>query len=469
MRWTFAGVRAVSAALCCLVALGCQRLPYLEQPRSVPRNPLSTVEQEDSEIQQATFLQHRAEVDLPAIDPPRTPQNPEAKEVWALTLQDAIRIALENSEVVRVISLGAQGIPVGGFEPTPIATAAGGALGQGNLSTIYDPAVQETNIAEALSVFDAQLNASATMGRSSTPFNNAIQAGTFNVSGTKFPVIFDQQTAQYAASLQKRFATGGQVTVGHTINFLASNSPLNVYPGAYTTATQLQFVQPLLGGTAQSPSGLEANRAAIVVARLNADTAVWTFKAAVQEEVRSVEQQYWALAQQHVQLWSRETAVALGEEILRREQARFNAGTGALPNVAEAQEQLEQFRLNLVTATADVITTERQLRNIMGLKPSDNRRIIPVTEPTDARLEPNWEVSLSQMVSFQPDIIRNTLLVRVAELQLLLARNQLLPVLNLQALYQLNGFGHQLDGAEAVGTGSAVESDQSAHPTPTTQ
>lgn len=456
MRWTYAGVRPTLAALFCLLAIGCQRLPYLEQPRTVPSNPLSTVEEADSEIQQATFLQHRAEVELPAVDPPRTPGNPEAKEVWPLTLQEAIRIALENSEVVRVISLGAQGIPVGGFEPTPIATAAGGALGQGNLSTIYDPSVQETQIAQALAVFDAQLNASVTGGHSQQPFNNAIQAGTFNVSGAKYPVIFTQETAQYAASLQKRFATGGQVTVGHTINFLGSNSPLNVYPGAYTTATQLQFVQPLLGGTAQNPSGLEANRAQIVIARLNADTAVWTFKAAVQEEVRSVEQQYWALAQQHVQLWSRETAVSLGEEILRREQARFNAGNGSLPSVAEAQEQLEQFRLDLVTATSDVITTERQLRNILGLKPADNRRIIPVTEPTDARLEPNWQVSLSQMVSFQPDIIRNTLLVRLAEMQLLLARNQLLPVLNLQALYQFNGFGHRLDAAEAVGTGATL-------------
>ena len=104
--------------------------------------------------------------------------------------------------------------------------------------------------------------------------------------------------------------------------------------------------------------------------------------------VRSIEQQYWALAQQHIQLWSKEVAVELGEEILRREQAKFEVGSGSVPNVAEAKEQLERFRLELVTATADVITTERQLRNIIGLKPADNRRIIPVTAPTEARLEP---------------------------------------------------------------------------------
>ena len=104
-----------------------------------------------------------------------------------------------------------------------------------------------------------------------------------------------------------------------------------------------------------------------------------------------------------------------------------------------------------------MITTERQLRNILGLPPADNRRIIPVTPPTEARLEPDWDSSLAQMLTFQPDIVQQQILVRVAELQLLVARNQLLPQLNLSVLYQLNGLGQQLDNAEAVMTGATIK------------
>ena len=200
---------------------------------------------------------------------------------------------------------------------------------------------------------------------------------------------------------------------------------------------------PLPGQQAGLPAGLEANRAPIVIARLNADAAVWRFKAEVMASVRSIEQQYWSLSQQQVQLWSSETAVALGEEILKREQSELEVGRGTRADVAEAQQRLEQFRLDFVTRTSDVITTERQLRNILGLPPADNRRIVPVTAPTEARLEPDWDASLAQMVTFQPDIVQQQLLVRVAELQLLLARNQLLPVLNFNALYQFNGLGRQ--------------------------
>ena len=160
------------------------------------------------------------------------------------------------------------------------------------------------------------------------------------------------------------------------------------------------------GQAAGPPVGLEANRAPIVIARLNADAAVWRFKAEIMAQVRSIEQQYWSLAQQHVQLWSAERAVELAREIVNREQAELVVGKGTVADVAEAQQRLEQFNLDLVTRTSDVITTERQLRNILGLPPADNRRIIPVTPPTEARLEPDWESSLAQMVTFQPDIVQ---------------------------------------------------------------
>jgi hypothetical protein len=61
------------------------------------------------------------------------------------------------------------------------------------------------------------------------------------------------------------------------------------------------------------------------------------------------------------------------------------------------------------------------------------------------------------MLSFQPDIVQQQILVRVAELQLLLARNQLLPQLSLNALYQFNGLGQQLDTAFATMTGATLK------------
>jgi outer membrane protein TolC len=195
-----------------------------------------------------------------------------------------------------------------------------------------------------------------------------------------------------------------------------------------------------------------ATNAPIVIARLNADATVWNFKAAVMAHLRSIEQQYWALSQQQVQVSAREQAVKLNEEIVRRERAELlELSRGTTADVAEAQQNLESAQITLNAAKADLVTTERQLRNILGLRGEDKRRIIPITAPIEAPVEPDWDSCFAQMLVEQPDIVQQKLLVRASELQLLLARNQLLPQLNLQALYQLNGLGSHLDNALATG------------------
>src|SRR5205823_14712056 len=124
-----------------------------------------------------------------------------------------------------------------------------------------------------------------------------------------------------------------------------------------------------------------------------------------------------------------EEAGELTEELDKREQSELEVGRGTVADAAESQQRLEQFRLDLVSKTSDVTTTERQLRNSLGLPPADSRRIVPVTAPSEARLDPDWEASLAQMLSFQPDIVTQQLVVRQSELTLLIARNQLLPQL----------------------------------------
>ena len=84
------------------------------------------------------------------------------------------------------------------------------------------------------------------------------------------------------------------------------------------------------------------------------------FKAEVMAHLRSVEQQYWNLAQAHVQLWSSDRAVSLAQEILNREQADLALNRGNPASVAEAAQRLEQLNLDLVTRTSDVATTEQQ-------------------------------------------------------------------------------------------------------------
>ncbi len=206
-------------------------------------------------------------------------------------MQEAIRIGLDNSEVVRVIAFGAQGIPIGGFEPTPLNTGAGAgvasSLGSGTLQTVYDPAILETQIATALSNFDTAFTTSLLWGDTVQPFNNGVQGGSLSLTGTKYPIISVNDSATFQIGLSKRNATGGLMGITNNVAWSYQNSSFLVWPSAYTTNIQLSLTQPLLGSAplpgqaAGPPVGLEANRAPIVIARLNADAAVWRFKAEI--------------------------------------------------------------------------------------------------------------------------------------------------------------------------------------------
>src|SRR4051794_8912705 len=112
MRLTSLGKRlALATALAGATAptFGCRRGPYIDQTKVVPTDSVGMTANEDSDVKQASFLQESLAMPLPKVSDPRTTSNPEAEELWNLTLQEAIKIGLDNSEVVRVIALGAQG------------------------------------------------------------------------------------------------------------------------------------------------------------------------------------------------------------------------------------------------------------------------------------------------------------------------------------------------------------------------
>ena len=157
-----------------------------------------------------------------------------------------------------------------------------------------------------------------------------------------------------------------------------------------------------------TPDG-EPARPPTVVCRLNENSSIWRFKAEVTALVRSVEQQYWNLAQAHIQLSSIKEAVKTTDDVLAKEQADLATGRGTFASVAEAAQRLEQLNFELVSKTSDVITVERQLRELLGLPPADNRQIVPSTKPTEELIEYELESCMQEMSQGEPEVVEQKL------------------------------------------------------------
>jgi outer membrane protein TolC len=178
---------------------------------------------------------------------------------------------------------------------------------------------------------------------------------------------------------------------------------------------------------------------------IDRDGSLWEFQTRAMALVRLIEREYGTLWREHTTLQARETAVRQAEEILRQARDEREVSRGPVTPVAEIEAKLDNLKLELVSTTSATITVDRQLRNVLGLAPEDGRQIIPSTPPIEAKVVPDWASSLVEMNASQPDIAQQKVIARLHELQLLLARNQLLPLMGLDAVFRFRGIGSRLN------------------------
>ena len=373
-------------------------------------------------------------VAIPANAAPKTVSNlrPEVTE-WNLSLDEAIRIALEKSRAIRVLT----GVTV---------TASG--------QTIYDAAITNTTIDQAQAPFDPKFTFNNQWNRTNSPTaeNDATDFTRSDFITT--PTLAYQGTL----GLNKTNALGGQLGVNWTENPLRFSGPPTIFspllpPIFYplnpqqTSTVALSYSQPLLQG-----GGFRVNMAPIVIARLNTEVSFFQYKDSVQEMVRGVIEAYWNLVNARTDAWAKKIQVQLSEESYSYQQARLKSGIGDIRDVAQARVTYTQFKANLVAADANVLTREGALRNILGLPPSDDKYIVPVSAPTSRRLRPEWDELVQLAEARRPDIVELKIIIEAEQQRLLQAENQMLPQLNAVASYQWNGLSGTMPDGETLAT-----------------
>jgi outer membrane protein TolC len=369
---------------------------------------------------------------IPRSTPPRTVTDTQPyTEPWNLSLDEAIRLALVNARVVRVLT---------------------GLTAQASGSTIYDPAITNTTIDQEQGRFDPVFQQENSWNRTETPQVNVDPSnpGNVGISGSRIDDFLN------TTRLNKTNVLGGELGLRWTENPQTFRGP-DVFPlnPLNRSAVELNYTQPLLQG-----GGIRANVAPIVIARLNTERSYFQYKDSVQELVRGVIEGYWNLVLARTEVWARRIQVQQAEEAYQREKARMEiAGLANLGNVAQARVTYNQFRANLIQAEANVLDREAALRNLLFLPPGDSRQIIPVSEPTDQRLARDWDALLQLAEQRRPDIVELKLILEADLVRLAQAQNQALPRLDAFALYRWNGLSGEILNGDRISTGAGQFTD----------
>jgi outer membrane protein TolC len=384
---------------------------------------------------------------------PLTLSNPKFDNIWEVSLEEAIRTALENGKVLR--NLGGRFASFGGPRPQTGEPAVSLLTAPTQTPTVYDPAIVETDpfrgVESALALFDAQLASSLTWERLNRPQN-------FNAAGgTIFPQQLLGDQGNWTTGITKRTATGATWGFNNSTIYDNNNSPIREVPSTWTTNYDFTFNQPLLQGAGATYNRIAGpdffdnlygrpNFRGVLLARINADISLAEFEAGVRNLISDTEQSYWELYFAYRNLEARKAGRDSSLEAWRKVHALYveQSRGGEADKEAQAREQYFFFRGEVENALTDVYRSENRLRFMMGISASDGRLIRPADEPTTARISFDWQQSLVEALSRSAELRRQKWVIKQRELELTAAKNLLLPRLDMVGRWRFLGMGQDL-------------------------
>ena len=367
---------------------------------------------------------------------PLTTDNPADIPAWEMTLDEAVTLAMQRTDVMRTLGASVVQAP---------ATSR----------TRFDPTLTETNplggVEAALSAFDATVNSQLFWQKNNRPNNSSFLIFV--------PAAFEQTTGNFTSELAKRTATGARFAVRHNIIYDRNNSPARLFPSDYTGWFEAEWRQPLMLG-----SGLTYNRIAgpnggapgtyngVLIARINTDISLADFEQGVVNFVNDVEGAYWELYYAYRNLQSQVSGrnnVLLTWQLVKEKQ-KIGARGGEADAEAQARSQyylLDAQVKEALSGTNGLFAAEQRLRYLLGLQATDGRLIKPVQSPTEGLVVYDWESSLGDALTRRVEVRRQKWTIKRRELELVAARLNKKPRLDLLNLYRYRGLGDHLIGS----------------------
>jgi outer membrane protein len=323
----------------------------------------------------------------------------ESGNVLTLSLNDAIRTALQNNNDIEVARDDVR------YNEQVLRSLEG----------VYQPVFAVT----------------PQLIRSVTPQTSSL--GGAGAAGTT-----SNTTLNLSPSLSKSFATGGGF---YTLSFANSRNSTSSTRSSltpfYSSNLSLQFTQPLLRNRS-----IDANRHSIRVQKKRLEQTDSDFRARTIAIISQVQSAYWnlvfALRNQQNQLDS----LSLSRQNMRNIEAQISAGAKAPLDRAQVQTDIATRETNLFVATQNVSIAENSLKQLM-LKDTASRQwsaqITPTDSPAFDEVPVNLTASLDEARKSRPELRRLNLQKEITGLDIQYFKNQTKPQADLTGTIATTG------------------------------
>lgn len=329
---------------------------------------------------------------IPAVWAPAAGAQQEAMPT--LTLDDAVRLALQRNKVLKVSS--------------------------------YGPGIARANLLVARGAFDPAL-----------VVNRNYSESQFNTSGI-VPVVDQTKVDNYSIGIQ------GLLPIGTQYNVYGSTQEVrDVFEGitsSYQTFGGFQVTQPLLKGF-----GFDANLLQVRIQKANRSISDQAYRQSAINTVTNAIIAYSNLLLAHDQYDSAERASALANTLLVENEKRYRVGSTSQSDVIESRANAAQYDDPILSAERAVRNAQNTLREIIGDETFFEDEPLFVLAPMQIpEINVDRRADLVRAFAMRPDyeiarlgIVQN----RASEAA---ARNNLLPEVNFVGGYGYNGLAATL-------------------------
>lgn len=329
-----------------------------------------------------------------------------------LSLRDAIVLTLENNSEVRV-------------RETQVETSKFSLLGAHGP---FDPVLSSVD------------NINST---TSPPYTFLQGTGSSNVN-------FKSTTKSIQFNYSQMFESGTTFLGGFNTFINSSNSSFFLF-NPYTASTlNFQLTQPLLRN-----GWFAANRAPLVIARRNLQQSRAAFVAEVNNNILQAVNQYWAVVQARGNLEVAQESMAAAESTFKRDKRALELG--ALPplDIYRSESQVASRRVLVIQSEYALRQAEDAVRLTIGADQDPYFQALDLDlterpEPGDELRAIDAASALQTALTKRPEFEAAQAALARDETQIRLARNHLLPQLDLLALYASNGVGGRT-GIDTIG------------------
>jgi outer membrane protein TolC len=260
----------------------------------------------------------------------------------------------------------------------------------------------------------------------------------FTANHTEYPSSWSLQTVgtymlkntDSKATITQQIPFGGNFTLSLEYQYQWNNQLFQNLNPTFGSTLSFALTQPLLRNF-----GWTVSRNKIVVAQYSLDASRSDFKRTLMTTVYNVEQAYWNLVYANENLKALQQSLQLGRDLLAKTKKEVEVGQKAPIEVLNAETTVAGREADILQAEAQVRRSCDQLAvllNLEGAPAAGGTTILTVDKPEFKPYEITYEEALQKALAHRPELEEAKFGIETKKVNFTVARNQLLPQLDLQ-------------------------------------